>query len=230
MKFFGIVAVGIHYFFWLIALNRCCIVVATSTDDDLQLTRLRGKGDEFSGVISDNLQLDEEVFWARTLEGSFGESEGEGKGESEIEGEGEGKGSESIPLSTSTLSSPDNNAKYPRVAAAKSAFYLRSCLLNVFQNATVNYVGDDTLPKVVFSPNTATSKDFNLTEYNTARGIQNYGTRYVIIIYKNTLCVAFFLYINTILSSSSYSILFIHFIPFLFPKYSVSQVSALIVS
>ena len=218
MKFFGIVAVGIHYFFWLIALNRCCIVVATSTDDDLQLTRLRGKGDEFSGVISDNLQLDEEVFWARTLEGSFGENEGEGKG------------SESKPLSTSTLSSPDNNAKYPRVAAAKSAFYLRSCLLNVFQNATVNYVGNDTLPKVVFSPNTATSKDFNLTEYNTARGIQNYGTRYVIITYKNTLCVAFFLYINTILSSSSYSILFIHFIPFLFPKYSVSQVSALIVS
>ena len=210
MKFFGIVAVGIHYFFWLIALNRCCIVVATSTDDDLQLTRLRGKGDEFSGVISDNLQLDEEVFWARTLEGSFGESEGEGKGENEA--------------------SPDNNAKYPRVAAAKSAFYLRSCLLNVFQNATVNYVGDDTLPKVVFSPNTATSKDFNLTEYNTARGIQNYGTRYVIIIYNNTLCVAFFLYIHTILSSSSYSILFIHFIPFLFPKYSVSQVSALIVS
>ena len=218
MKFFGIVAVGIHYFFWLIALNRCCIVVATSTDDDLQLTRLRGKGDEFSGVISDNLQLDEEVFWARTLEGSFGENEGEGNG------------SESKPLSTSALSSPDNNAKYPRVAAAKSAFYLRSCLLNVFQNATVNYVGDDTLPKVVFSPNTATPKDFNLTEYNTARGIQNYGTRYVIIIYKNTLCVAFFLYINTILSSSSYSILFIHFIPFLFPKYSVSQVSALIVS
>ena len=212
MKFFGIVAVGIHYFFWLIALNRCCIVVATSTDDDLQLTRLRGKGDEFSGVISDNLQLDEEVFWARTLEGSFGESEGEGEGENE----GEGKGSESIPLSTSTLSSPDNNAKYPRVAAAKSAFYLRSCLLNVFQNATVNYVGDDTLPKVVFSPNTATSKDFNLTEYNTARGIQSYGTRYVIIIYKNTLCVAFFLYTNTILSSSSssYSILFYSFILF----------------
>jgi hypothetical protein len=220
MKFFGNVAVGIHYFFWLIALNRCCIVVATSTDDDPQPTRLRGKGDEFSGVISDNLQLDEEVFWGRTLEGSFGESEGEGKG------------SESIPLSTSTLSSPDNNAKYPRVAAAKSAFYLRSCLLNVFQNATVNYVGDDTLPKVVFSPNTATSKDFNLTEYNTARGIQNYGTRYVIIIYNNTLCVAFFLCTNTILSSSSssYSILFIHFIPFLFPKCSVSQVSALIVS
>ena len=203
MNFFGIVAVGIHYFFWLIALNRCCIVVAT-TDDDLQSTRLRGKGDEFSGIISDNLQLDEEVFWARTLEGSFGESEGEGKGENEDEG----KGSESKPLSTSALSSPDNNAKYPRVAAAKSAFYLRSCLLNVFQNATVNYVGDDTLPKVVFSPNTATSKDFNLTEYNTARGIQNYGTRYVIIIYKNILCVAFFLYINTILSSSSYSILF----------------------
>ena len=227
MKFFGIVAVGIHYFFWLIALNRCCIVVAT-TDDDLQLTRLRGKGDAFSGVISDNLQLDEEVFWARTLEGSFGESEGEGDGKGE--NEGEGQGSESKPLSTSTLSSPDDNTKYPRVAAAKSAFYLRSCLLNVFQNATVNYVGDDTLPKVVFSPNTATPKDFNLTEYNTARGIQNYGTRYVIIIYKNTLCVAFFLYINTILSSSSYSILFIDFIPSLFPKYSVSQVSALIVS
>ena len=225
MKFFGIVAVGIHCFFWLIALNRCCIVVAT-TDDDLEPTRLRGKGDEFSGVISDNLQLDEEVFWARTLEGSFGESEGEGDGENE----GEGKGSESKPLSTSTLSSPDNNAKYPRVAAAKSAFYLRSCLLNVFQNATVNYVGDDTLPKVVFSPNTATSKDFNLTEYNTARGIQNYGTRYVIITYKNTLCVAFFLYMNTILFSSSFSIQFIHFIPFLFPKYSVSQVSALIIS
>ena len=66
----------------------------------------------------------------------------------------------------------------PLAGAGKDPYGLSKCLRDAFGDATVNYAGDDILPKVIFSPANA-AKDFSMDDYNTARGIAWRGSRYV---------------------------------------------------